>query len=604
MTGDYLFFNNLAKETEEFILGGKINRVSEPCAAEMVLGVYAKGEVFNLYLSASPECPHFRLGSGNFRSPDNCPSFCMFMRKHLVGGEISSFKMCYDDRILKIGVTSRDEMHYEVGYFIILEIMSRGSNIIITDEKGVIRECLRHGEISEGARTLLPGFTYEPPVNKKIFCGNTTKIYDEIVKLDTIREMIDYVKTGCAGIGKAGIAFLNEYAENCLENGKTIDTENSVLGSEIDNTKMAKIVIEALNILLEPNKYNKYQPCIMLKHSDVPNDNITKNKDKIVDCYFVTLSKNYETVERLTHAINIVMEINYATKSIDNLKKTLFSTVKKLESKVSQKIEYCKEAILGSEKADIYKKYGETIINNIYLIKDAENTLSLIDYESNMNITVPFDINLTPSQNAKRYFARYGKLKRTRENNELRMIELAEQQSKYGAILYEISEADSVELLSDIKSELVELGILKSEIKKKKGGAKPKIAQYNALKIKQYEINGFTLLVGRNNVQNNEVTFNLARAEDIWLHIKNYHGSHCLLKTEGKTVTDATLKIACEICAFHSEGKNSPKCEIDYTEKTNVKRHPSKALGLVNYYNYRTLIVEPNEQTTFLKNRL
>ena len=573
MAFDGITTKKIVSELNCALLDGKINKIYEPNKNEVILGVYAKGINYALNLSISSDAYRINLTTHQKTNPLNAPGFCMLLRKHLTGAKIKRIYTLGLERIVYIDFECLDELNDLVNKKLIIELMGKHSNIILTNENNYIIDSLRHLSKDENStRDILPARLYEIPENSKIDLENI-KTFDEFYKLLPDDEPIDNsISSAFTGISKL-------FVQSILDKNN-LSAEKS--------TSSLKLIYKYMQDLLKNIDTNKvfiadYKKDFSLFYDE----NVTINGND-------TLS-NMQA--------NFYIDDFYFNKETDNLfnsyknnlLKLVLSTLSKIKKKlinINHKIEECKGM-------DQYKLYGELITANMYLYPEYDSNIITVEnyYNNNELIDIPVDKNKTPSVNAKNYYKKYNKLKNALAVVNIQKQETIQELDYLESIIYEIDMSKSITDIDEIYSEIAENTIferthLKSNTKITKKQNKNKKANKEYIPI-EYKIENFTLLVGKNNVQNDYLTTKLARSNDIWFHTKDIHGSHAILVTKGETPSMDVLIRCAQIAAYYSKGRMSSNVPVDYTLVKYVKKPSGAKPGFVIYTHNKTINVTP-----------
>ena len=569
MPSDLIHLSVIARELATELVGGRIDKITQPNSTDIVLGIRASGRNHSLLISVNPSACYVCLTERKFVNPLNAPSFCMHLRKHLTGGRIEEVSILGKDRIIQFSIRSRNEMKDEIEYKMIVELLGRYSNILLT-KGGVITDCLRLIPLDKASeyRPLMPNLPYVLPENKKLTLDRSEDIAAAILGVDASvlpRFLYDNV---------SGVSF---------QTASEIVYRSGVTG-EIDEAKALSVIAQ----LDEMRGISRdIHPCVL------------RGEGKYLD-YFIY---PYETIEGdflPFDSLNAACDAYFGNKASRNdlaaKQNKLRGIVNAQIQKLKKKLTLVENKLLDAAEAGKYKSYADAIINSIYMIDPKAKVQYLPDYndEACPTIKVPYDPALTPSQNAAAYYAKYSKLKRTAISNEAQKIQTLESLKYYESIAFAIDLTTSTAELDDISEELRSIGLIKSNDKKKK------VAYFPTRPIRLL-IDGFEILCGKNNLQNEKITFETASAGDLWLHAKSYHSAHTVVLTQRRPVPDALLLTAAKLTASMSSGKNSGKIEIDYTDRRYVKRHPSGKLGLVLYTDFHSVICQPYTEVELQK---
>lgn len=580
MALDGLVIHSIVDELHKKLLGGKIDKVYQPENDEVVLHIRNNKENFKLVLSCSASNPRVYLASDYKKeNPINAPMFCMLFRKYIQGGNIVNVSQVDFERIIKISVESFDELKEKTTKDIIIEIMGRHSNIILTHSSNnkIIDSAKRIPPSVSRVRQILPGQTYVlPPKQDKL--NPITDI--------SLNSFVDTLSSFDGPIFKAIYSkFLGISPVIAKEICFRANIDENLLVSEISSDDISKIYKEFHN-LFKHIKDNIYNPCMVIDTSI----------DKVLDfsCINLSLFSNLSIIN--DYSISKILENYYATKDIkdrihqrsSDLRKSISIKLDRLYNKLNKQ----EKELIESENADIYKIKGELITSYIYMIEKGMESVDVANfYDSEYkNIKISLNTNFTPSENAQKYFKKYNKLKTAKKEITSQMEITKEEIDYLENIMLSIENCENLAELMDIREELGKVGYLRSKNNSKKE---------TKLTTKPHEFvssNGFKILVGKNNKQNDHLTLKVASNEDIWMHTKNIPGSHVIIKTEGKEVPDETIFEGAMLAAFFSKSKMSSQVPVDYTKKKNVKKPNGAKPGMVIYDTNNTVYVTPTEE--------
>lgn len=565
MAFDGIITNNIVSELNSVLIGGKINKIFEPNKNEIILLVYSHGINYALDLCISSDSYRINLTTHTKENPLNAPGFCMLLRKHLIGSKIKKIYTIGLERIVYIDLECFNELNDLINKKLIIELMGKHSNIILANYNNIIIDSLRHLSIDDNSsRNILPAHEYIIPTNQKIDLYSI-KTFDEFYKLTNKLSSLDF------GISNLFIGISKLYIQTII---KQCNIDNIVT---TNNLKIIyKYITDTLNNIGTNNltviPYKKDFTVILQENSE-------------------HLQTNFFIDEFYTEKENNLIFTNYR----NTVLKLVLSTLSKIKKKllnINQKLQDC-------ENIDKYKLYGELLTANMYqFTKFCEDIVTLNNYYDNNNeITIPIDKNKTPSYNAKNYYKKYNKLKNTLLVINNQKHETESELDYLESIIFEIESAKTVTDIDEIYSEisenpLFERAYLKSNAKITKQKHKNKKLNKTYVPI-EYKIENFTLLVGKNNVQNDYLTTKLAKANDIWFHTKEIHGSHAILQTKNETPsTDVIIRCA-QIAAYYSQGKLSSNVPVDYTFVKYVKKPSGSKPGFVIYTHNKTINVTP-----------
>ncbi|MBQ2714405.1 MAG: NFACT family protein [Clostridia bacterium] len=558
MPTDAITLCALARELNDCLAGGRIDKVYQPESDEITLLIRAKDENRTLVLSANPSLPRLHFTKTKKENPQNAPAFCMLLRKYLTSARILSVDLFNNDRIIRFTLTSKSEMMDDMTLRLYFELMGRYSNVILTLENDKILDVLRRVPLDMShTRRLLPSFTYEPPKNDKISIFDKTALSHVLEYVDKTEEEI-----------------LNKVSGISRESARELIFRASA------SNNFSQTFIQEVEKLSSP-----LNPCFSL-------DKNGSAQDFFSDPY-LSSNKAFQKTESLNEAVDRCFADKDLSNRIKSKAKHLTQSVKSAVQRVEKKLGVNLQKLQDCERAEEYRIKGELITANIYRIqKGSEGVVLQNYYDENKDIKVSLDPTKTPSQNAQNYYKKYVKLKRTKETV-VKMIEENREILDYlKCVSYDVESATRESDLKDIEETLVDAGIITKKVKGKKVVEKP------SLPIK-YLYKDTEILVGRNNLQNDRLTFKTALKSDTWLHVKNYHGSHVIVK--GAELSPDVLQFSAELAAFYSEAKTADKVEVDYTKIKNVHRSPQKRLGLVLYTDFSSVVVKPNEHKEYIK---
>ncbi len=565
MPQDAFTLKYLCKELNEVFAGGKVNRITEPTNDELVLTVYTGKRTEKLLLNVNPSSPRIGVIEREKESPLTAPNFCMLMRKHLLSATLDSIELIGFDRIVKIEFTASPEFFDAVKKTVYVELMGRYSNIILTENGKILGGNRGINMFDNGVRPLIVGLPYVfPPVNDKKLPNDSALV--EYFNCFDGGSFAEYV---CKGVQGIALSTAQEIELRYLESGNAIGGD------------FGKDFFEYVNDFLYNAKLN---PCVTIE------DGVLKD----VSVFPYNVIKGERTFfDRLYLAEEYYFDVKEKAKKYSNKKERLTSVVSTAIKKAKKRL----TAITSKEKDALNSEdnriKGELILANIYKIKQGDSLVELDNYYDGSKLAVELDTKLSPAKNSENYYKKYNKQKRT-----LKALEPQKQQANaeleyYLSVLDEISIAESVDELSLIRSELEQVGAIKKQNEKKRKKQEENL--YNV-----FVVDGFTVRAGRNNVENDKLTFS-ARPKDVWLHAKEYHSSHVVIETAGRTPSDNVIKISAEICAYYSKARQSGKVEVAFTEKKNVKKPTGGKLGFCHYDNYQTVMVEPKKHDDKIK---
>ena len=576
MPNDYITLRALSKELDAALSGGKIDKITMPEADEINVFVRKGGENLILALSANAQNPRVHLTTRKKNSPLVAPSFCMRLRKCLAGGVVNRVSMLGDDRIFDFSVTARNELRDEVTYSLIVEAMGRYSNILLVDSGGIIKDTLKQASFDTATkRCLLPSVRYQLPPRNKIPCTDIEAVAQALSGYNGT-DPAGFIMSAVSGFSTSTVKELLYVAGADCRCAPTADD-------------IAKIS-DKLRVFLNVDSSTVYSPCCSL---------VNGSEDDYFVFPYSSSSLSFSPAPTLSAAVERCIgkkdEICRRNDHTKHLRKAHSAAVTKLK----KRLEKCRQRLAEASGLERNRKFGELLTANLYKVTRGDRSVTVQDYyEDGMpEITIPLDEKLSPGQNAQQYFKKYSKQKRTLEVV-TEQIKDAEAELEYLlSIEPSIAVCSTEDEIAEVENELIAAGALKPSGKRNKTRTK-------AAEPLFYEKDGFTIAVGKNNLQNDKLTFKVANGGDLWVHAKDVHGSHVIVFAEGRTIPDDVILTACEIACFWSQAQPGTKTVCDYTSRRNLKRHPSGKPGMVLYTTYNSATVTANEHKELLQKNL
>lgn len=570
MAFDGITTKSISYELQHSILGGKINKIFEPNKNEVLLSIYANGKNYALNICIDSNLYRIHLTTNAKPNPLNAPNFCMLLRKHLIGYKIKSISSNDNlERIIKIELEGYNELNDLTTKYLIVELMGKHSNIILLNDKFFIIDSLRHLDtLSNSYRDILPAHEYSYPENNKnnFYTIKSAEEFCNLVLTNNVTNLTNFLVGYFTGFSKPFI-------------------KNIILKQNISNTEFSKgdilNIYEYLSKILNNLDSNEIS---LIKYSnekgklDYVIDLVPKSSDLDINFYIDDFYYNKETNN------NYVSYRNNLLKLISHILK-----------KYSLRLESINKKLKECENKDLYKLYGELITANLYKFsKDFNSDKVELEnyYDNNSILTIPLDNMISIANNAKKYFKKYNKLKNALEIVTLQKKETEEELQYIESIIYELEYAKDIQEVNEIYSEISENPIFKDYIQSNNKTNTKK--ETNISTPREYHIDGFTVLVGKNNKQNDYLTTKLASPNDIWFHTKDIHGSHVILKNPSENVSNDTLIKCAKLAAYYSKGRLSSNVPVDYCFVKYVKKPNGSKPGMVIYTNNKTLNVTPS----------
>lgn len=574
MALDGITLGLVKKELECYLIGSKIDKVHQPSKNELVFILRTRNGAYRLYLSCDGQSPRVHMTRYNLENPKVPPMLCMLLRKRLLGATLNNIKQIRNDRILVLEFDGTTDIGDKTKYYVICEIMGQRSNIIFCDiDYRIIDAVKRIDEEKSSVREILPGLKYElPPIPEKcnILIDNAEKIVDSILNKPEkmlSKALLDTLE-GVSPIVSREIAYRIVFGDK--QTGMLLDIEKERLVPEIETVKSE----------ISENKF------FMLSSIDnVPFDFSFAN---IRQYGSALIKKEYESISELLDDFYFEKDrINRTKRKASDLFKIVNSAVERTSRKINNR----RLELEKSENREQLRIYAELITANQYRLTEKSSVYTVENYYDNCNsIDIPVNPALTAQQNAQKYFKEYKKAANA-EKLLHNLIEEGEQELIYlDTVLDNLTRAVSDREITEIREELEKGGYVKIKKANKQKKEKP----LPPVEFKSSD--GFTILVGRNNVQNDILTLKTAKNYDMWLHVQKHAGSHTIIIADKKEITENTIFEAACIAAYHSKAKDSSSVAVDYTLVKNLKKPTGAKPGKVIYNTYNTIYVTPEKQ--------
>ncbi|RHG62847.1 Rqc2 family fibronectin-binding protein [Coprococcus comes] len=567
MAFDGITIANIVKELNDTILNGRIAKIAQPENDELLLTIKpAKGQV-RLVISASASLPLIYLSRDNKPSPMTAPNFCMLLRKHIANGRIVGISQPSLERIIRFEIEHLDELGDLCRKSLIVEIMGKHSNIIFCNEKGMIIDSIKHVSAQmSSVREVLPGREYFIPdtMKKENPLGIPEENFTQELRSKPmpVGKAIYNSFTGISPVVAEEICYL-------------AGIDSSVPASEMSGDQLAHLYRQ-FTYFMEQVTESKFAPAIYYDG----------NEPKEFSSLLLTHFSNYQV--KSYDSISEVIRTYYSSRDLitrirqksSDLRRVVQTALERNRKKYDLQLKQLRD----TENRDKYKVYGELIHTYGYNLEEGAKELEALNYYTNEMIKIPLDPQKTPQENAKKYFDRYNKQKRTFEALSELIKETKDEIDYLESVSKSLDIARSEDDLIQIKEELIESGF----IRRKQSAKKVKITSKPFHYISS---DGFHMYVGKNNLQNEELTFHFANGGDWWFHAKKAPGSHVIVKTNGEELPDRTFEEAARLAAHYSKNSGAEKVEVDYVEKKQVKKPNGSKPGFVVYYtNYSMMI--------------
>ena len=574
MAFDGITTNCIMQELNHLLAGQRISKIAQPEREELLFTFKALNEGSNrLLISANASLPFLYMTKENKTSPLNAPNFCMLLRKYIGNGRISAISQPSMERVLCFTIEHLDEMGDPAVKYLYVEIMGKHSNIIFCDKDGQIIDSIKHvsGQMSS-IREVLPGRPYFIPAQQDRFDPW------QIAKEQFVEQILKRPCSVAKAIYTSLVGFSPIIAtELAYRSGLDADDSTAAL-TQADVERLYDVFRSLLQDLSDGNfSYGIYYDPVTGAPKEFAPIPLTIYSDM-----------EYKTFS----SISEVLEAFYAQRNKHTVIHQKSTDLRKIVSihleRDRKKYLLQKKQLADTEKKDKYRIYGEMLHTYGYAASPGDKSIEVTNYYTNEPFVIPLDPTLDAMENAKKYFDKYAKLKRTGNALSSYILETENEIKHLESIETSLSIAETEGDLAAIKEELQEYGF----IKKHSGKKTNRISKSQPLHF--VDDNGFHIYVGKNNYQNDQLTFKFATGNDWWFHVKQMTGSHVIVKSENKELPDSTYEYAAALAAYYSSGRDNEKVEIDYLQKKNVKKPNGSAPGFVVYYTNYSLVATPS----------
>lgn len=568
MALDGITIANIVKEMRDALLGGRIAKIAQPEADELLLTVKAPSGQRRLYISASASLPLVYLTDENKPSPFTAPNFCMLLRKHIANGRIVSITQPSLERIIVLGIEHLDELGDLCRKKLVIEIMGKHSNVIFCDEDDRIIDSIKHVPAQmSSVREVLPGRTYFIPDTMHKADPLTISESDFAVLLrqkpSTLSKALYTSLTGISPVVAEEICFL-------------AGLDSALPPSELSDDLMTHLYRQ-FSLFLDQVREEDFHPAIYYRNNEpqefasVPLTHLEGCARQEFDTISQVLSSYYAVKNRITRIRQKSADLRHIVQT------ALERNRKKYDLQARQ--------LKDTDKRETYKVYGELLQTYGYQAEPEAKELEALNYYTNEMIRIPLDPTKTPLENAKRYFEKYNKMKRTYEALSHLIVETRDEISYLESVSNALDIARTEDDLAQVKEELTQSGYVRRKFTKKK-------EKFKSMPLHYISSDGYDMYVGKNNFQNEELTFSFASGNDWWFHAKKVPGSHVIVKSQGEDMPDRVFEEAGKLAAFYSKNNGSEKVEVDYVEKKHVKKVKGQKPGFVIYHTNYSLIAD------------
>ena len=577
MPMDALCLSAVRKETEQAVLGGRIDKIHQPSRDEILLHIRSRAGACRLLLSANPARPRMQLTELPRENPAEPPMFCMLLRKYLTGGKIMELRQPPMERLAELVIEATNEMGDKVTRRLILEAMGRRTNLLLLDGENRIVDCLRRVDVDlsqENARPLLPGMFYQyPPVQEGKLDPETMTPEDRAniltagqIDIPADRFLLDHF------MGLSPLIAREAAFEAFGEVDAPVGRDPEKLLGKVD-------------VMLTKLREGQVQPTMLLR------------EDKPVDFSFRPILQygpgtELRTFDTFTALLDEFYQARETADSVRQKGQDFIKSLTQARDRLARKMALQEKELAQTQNREQNRIYGDLITANLYRMEKGMKVLRTENYydPNCTEIDIPLDPLKNPQQNAAKYYKAYTKAKTAEEMLTIQLEKGAAEREYLDSVLDSISRAEGDRDLEEIRQELVETGYLRRKAK-----AKDRMKRPNSKPMEFRSSTGFRISVGRNNLQNDTLTTKQAGKWDYWFHTQKIHGSHVILWTEGEKPDDQSLNEAAALAAWFSQGREGKKIPVDYTPVKFVKKPAGARPGMVIYTTYQTAYVDPDE---------
>lgn len=568
MAFDGIVVAALAQELSLKLQEARIYKIAQPEPDELLFTIKANKETLRLLVSASASLPLLYLTEMNKTSPMTAPNFCMLLRKHIQNGRITSVTQPGLERVLDFGIEHLNELGDLCRKHLIVELMGKHSNIIFCDDENRIIDSIKHVSAQmSSVREVLPGREYFIPetMHKSDPLSVTEEAFASMMK-GTSAPLSKALYTGLTGISPAVSEEICHLAA----------IDSSLPANTLNDMELIHL-FHTFSNMMEDVRSGQFHPVIIYKG------------DEPVEFSALPLTRYDGLDAHSSDSISHVLETYYADKNaftrIRQKSSDLRRIVQTALERNRRKYDLQAKQLKDTEKREKYKVYGELINTYGYSVPEGADSFEALNYYTDKMIRIPLDSHISIGENAQKYFSRYNKLKRTYEALTELIQETEDEISHLESVSTALDIAATEDDLVQIKEELTQCGYIRRKYSNKK-------VRITSRPLHYISSDGYHIYVGKNNLQNEELTFGFAAGNDWWFHAKGIPGSHVIVKTNGDELPDRTFEEAGRLAAHYSKARGSDRVEVDYTLKKNVKKPNAGKPGFVVYYTNYSLVID------------
>ncbi len=578
MAFDGFITKSVITELKNTIIGAKVNKVFEPTKNEIILGLYNNGINYALNLCTSPEFCRICLTTHSKPNPQNAYNYCMLLRKYLIGGKIVKISNYDLERTVEIQFECYNDLNDLVIRKLFIEIMSRQSNIILTNENNIIIDTLKH--FDNNVREILPAHEYVfTPINKTSFIEKNLNEFISIIENEKNPSLVNILTNTFIGFSKTF----------CTQTLKLLN---------IDDTNFSNQDLEKL--------FNYINELIKNMGTNNVSCKLINNKDYtlVLNNYADTYEYNDDYYNNSTLSVNFFLDDFYSSKEntsiFINSRNSLLKIVSSSLKKVYKKLENINLKLKECEQMDTFRLYGELLTANLYKFNPDSNISEITlenYYDENKTITIPLDKSLSIQKNIQKYFKKYNKLKNALSIVSEQKKEAEKELDYIESIVFNLSNSKNMNDINEVYEEISENVTTKKELSKKNKSKLPKKKNSSKdIELEKIDFDGYTIYIGKNNIQNDYISLKLSNPNDVWFHTQKIHGSHILLRNpENLDLSDipenVLFKCAC-LAKENSKASKAINVSVDYCYSKFVKKASGAKPGMVIYNNFKTIIVK------------
>ncbi len=571
MAFDAFFLTAVLAEVEQKATGARVEKIHQPSRDTIIIQLRCEGSREKLLIAANPAAPRLHLTAASPENPAEPPMFCMLLRKHLSGARLSGVEQLPMERMVRFFFDCTDEMGFPIQKQLVVELMGRTCNLYLLGPEGRILDCLRRIGLDESSRrAALPGLLYQAP--------------EPVTKQDPrMLAEEDYVNL----LSTPGADILSDRLMDVLGGLSPLVCREAALyaagepDARVEGCEVAAVA-QRLHLFFREH----------LQHPAPYYYAAADGTPKQFAFCPIRQYGSYAEADSFTQLLDSFYTLRDRKDAMRQKSQTVRKTVSNLCQRITRKLAVQEKELTATYDRERLRQLGDIVTANIHRITKGQTVLGAEDFydEEMKTVEIPLSPLLSPQQNAAKFYKDYARMK-TAEKELTRQIELGGQELSYlKSVLEELNRAETDQELEEIRQELQSGGYLRAE------SGKRRIKQSKLSPMRFESTDGYSIYVGRNNRQNDELTFRLARKDDLWLHAQKVHGSHVIISCGGTTPPDDTVTQAAQLAAYYAETTGGQNIPVDVTTVKQVKKTPGGKPGMVIYHTYRTVIVNPYKE--------